>query len=94
MVPKRSQDEARAPKWAQLGPGSRFGPTFNLIWSYFGIDLGSILELFGDSFSETFSASIWSGFPSILDLILVTFGSPAAPAERKVDFLRIIECLK
>ena len=94
MVPKRSQDEARTPKWAQVGPGSHFGPTFNLFWNHFGVVLGYILELFGDRFSITFLASIWSGFASIFDLILVTFWSPEALAVRKVDFSEIIEFLK
>ena len=93
-VPKRSQNEARTPKGAQLGPGSRFGPNFNQIWSYFGSVFGSISELFGDCFSETFSASIWSGFGMDLELILVTFWCPEALAGRKVDFSKTIEFLK
>ena len=145
MVPKRDQDEARTPKWAQVGPGSQkdqkraqnsvilatFRPasaselqkvtkmrskidakplqidTKNVVkkrlpkrpkknpkLSHFVVILGSILELFGNRFLTTFLASIWSGFASILDLILVTFWSPEALAGRKVDFSKIVELLR
>ena len=53
-----------------------------------------MLELFGDSFSMTFLASIWSGFASLFDLIFVTFWSPEALAVRKVAFPEIIDFLK
>ena len=61
-VPKRSQNEARTPKGAQLGPGARFGPILHQIWSYFGMLFGSIYDVFGDRFSDTFSASFLGGF--------------------------------
>ena len=94
MVPKRSQDEARTPKWAQVGPGSHFGLTFNLFWSNFGVVLGYMLELFGDRFSITVLVLILSGFALILDLMFVTFWSPEALAGRKVYFSKTIEFLK